>query len=261
MEVFLLEMKKNQKSLWIWTISIAIMVLSCMLLFPELKEQAKQVNAMYSSLGSLSQAFGMNKINMASSMGFFAIECGSILGIGGALFCGLLGSGMISKEEHMHTAEFLFTHPRTRGYILFHKFLALLSCIILFYGVNFAISVLSFFIISEDFNLKKLILVFLMQMLLGIEIAGIGFGVSAVLKTSGAGIGIGIGFVFYFMSIYANITNNSKWVKYLTPFSYADPVTVLTKKTIEEGYLFMGMLYLFCALAFSFWYYKKKDIL
>ena len=47
------------------------------------------VSDMFSSMGSFTAAFGMDKISFGNVMGFYGIECGNILGLGGAFFAGL----------------------------------------------------------------------------------------------------------------------------------------------------------------------------
>ena len=105
------ELKRGKLSLLIWTLSIGFMVLICMMMFPEMKGKTDSVSDMFSSMGSFTAAFGMDKISLGEIMGFYGIECGNILGLGGAFFAGLLGISALANEEKNHTAEFLLTHP------------------------------------------------------------------------------------------------------------------------------------------------------
>jgi ABC-2 type transport system permease protein len=52
-------------------------------------------------------SFGMDKLNFGEFMGYFGIECGNVLGLGGALFAALAGISALAKEEKDRTAEFL----------------------------------------------------------------------------------------------------------------------------------------------------------
>ena len=243
----------------LYSISVSGMILLCMLLFPTLKSQSAQMNQMYASMGSFSTAFGMDQVNITSVIGYFAIECGTVLGLGGVLYCGMIGIGVVVGEEQFHTVEFLYTHPRTRKRILFEKFLAMILCIGGFYLINFFISLLSFLWLKEPFPIDKLILIFLMQYILGIEIAGISFGISCFLRSGKLFAGIGIGFFFYCLDLYANMQKHAIFIRYLTPFSYASPVAVLSKHTIEATYLLAGMIQLAIFLGVGFVYFQKKD--
>ena len=60
---------------------------------------------MFASMGSFTEAFGMDKISFGTLTGFYAVECGNILGLGGAFFSALCGVSILAKEEKDHTAE------------------------------------------------------------------------------------------------------------------------------------------------------------
>ena len=108
------EFRMGAKALAIWTAAIAGFIVCCVFLFPEMAGQMKTVSNNCASMGAFTAAFGMDRLNFGTLTGFYAIECGNILGIGGALFAAMLGSNMLCKEEKEHTAEFLLTHPVTR---------------------------------------------------------------------------------------------------------------------------------------------------
>ena len=54
-------------------------------------------------------------------LGFYAVECGNILGLGGAFYAALCAATVLSKEEKDKTAEFLLTHPVSRVKIITEK--------------------------------------------------------------------------------------------------------------------------------------------
>ena len=69
------------------------------------------INEVFASMGAFTAAFGMDRLNFGTLVGFYAIECGNVLGLGGAFYASLCAVSMLSKEEKEKTAEFLFTHP------------------------------------------------------------------------------------------------------------------------------------------------------
>ncbi len=75
-------------------------------LFPEMKGQMDSVSDMFASMGSFTEAFGMDRLNFGTLIGFYAVECGNILGLGGAFYASLCAVGILSKEEKDKTAEF-----------------------------------------------------------------------------------------------------------------------------------------------------------
>ena len=118
------ELKAGKNSLIIWAAIIAFMMGLCVLIYPQMGSQMTEISGMFANMGSFSAAFGMDKINFGEFSGFFAVECGNVLGLGGAFFAALLGISALSKEEKEHTAEFLLTHPISRTAVVFGKLCA-----------------------------------------------------------------------------------------------------------------------------------------
>ena len=108
------ELKQGQATLLIWTSVIGFMLAACILIYPEMGTQMSDVGSMFAEMGSFSAAFGMDRLNFGEFMGFFGVECGNVLGLGGAFFSALLGISVLAKEEKEQTAEFLLTHPISR---------------------------------------------------------------------------------------------------------------------------------------------------
>ena len=108
------ELRQGKTPFLIWTASIGFLLVICIFLFPEMKGQMDSVSDVFASMGSFTQAFGMDRLNFGTLIGFYAVECGNVLGLGGAFFASLCAVGVLSKEEEDKTAEFLLTHPVSR---------------------------------------------------------------------------------------------------------------------------------------------------
>ena len=104
MTIFKTELKQSAKAFFIWTGAIVFMLLVCILMFPEMKGEMDNVTDMFSNMGDFTAAFGMDKLNFGELMGFYGVECGNILGLGGGFFAALVGISVLSKEEKEHTA-------------------------------------------------------------------------------------------------------------------------------------------------------------
>ena len=120
------ELRQGKTSFLIWTVAIGFLLATCIFLFPEMKGQMDAVNDMFASMGSFTEAFGMDRLNFGTLIGFYAVECGNILGLGGAFYASLCGVGILSKEEKDKTAEFLLTHPVSRKSVITEKLIAVL---------------------------------------------------------------------------------------------------------------------------------------
>lgn len=260
MTIFFHELRRGRVAFWIWTGVIAFMVIICMALYPEMKEQMAGVNALFANMGSFTAAFGMDQVSFGEAMGFYAIECGNILGLGGAFYAALLGIDALAKEEKEHTAEFLLTHPVTRLAVIGRKIGAIVVQIILMNFIVAGVAAASFVVIGETIRTEEFVLLHIAFVVMQLEIAALCFGISAYLKGSGLGIGLGIATVFYFLNIIANISEKADILRYITPFSYAEASDIVANCRIDGKYMILGILYALLALLAGTGYYKKKDI-
>lgn len=254
------ELKRGKLSLLIWTLSIGFMVFICMMMFPEMKGEMDSVNDMFSSMGSFTAAFGMDRISFGEVMGFYGIECGNILGLGGAFFAGLLGISALANEEKNHTAEFLLTHPVSRTRVVFEKLASIITQLLLMNLVIILISVISFAAIEEELPIKEFALLHLAYILLQFQISAVCFGISAFIRRGNLGVGLGLSAIFYFLNLIANISEQAEFLKYITPFSYADSADIISEVSLEPSYIIPGMIYALLGIGLAFYHYDRKDI-
>lgn len=254
------EIKQGIRSLAIWTAAIAFLLAVCVFMFPEMKGEMDGVGDMFSSMGSFTEAFGMDRINFGTLIGFYAVECGNILGLGGAFFAALSAVSILAKEEKEHTAEFLFTHPVRRSRIVIEKLCAVILQIVLMNLLVFGVAIASVAAIGEEIPWKEIALLHLAYFLLQIEIAGICFGISAFLKRGSLGAGLGIAAVLYFLNLIANISETAEFLKYITPFGYAEGADIVTNGRLESGLVLLGLFYGIIGIVAAFSWYCRKDI-
>ena len=200
------ELKQSRISLIVWTLSIASLLAVCVFLYPSMKNEMDAVSEMFSSMGSFTAAFGMDKVSFGTLTGFYVVECGNIVGLGGAFFAALCGISVLAKEEKEHTAEFLMTHPVSRWRVVTDKLIAVIFQLVILNVAVYLTAVVSIALIGEDIPWKELNLLHLAYFFLQVETATVCFGISAFLRRSGMGIGLGIAMLFYFLNLVANIT-------------------------------------------------------
>lgn len=260
MTMLLHELKQNRLSLLVWTAGIGFLLAVCVFLFPEMKTQAGEMNDMFSSMGSFTEAFGMDKVSFGTLTGFYAIECGNILGLGGAFFASLCAVSVLAKEEQGHTAEFLFTHPVRRIRIVTDKLAAVLIQIVMLNIIVYALAVVSIAFIGEQIPWEELMLLHLAYFLLQTELAGICFGISAFLRTGSTGIGLGLAVVMYFLNLIANISEGGEFLKYITPFGYADGADIVAELCLDGKMVAAGMVFAVAGVVCGYVKYCGKDI-
>lgn len=260
MTVFKHELRQGRSALIIWTAAISFMLGVCIVIYPEMSTQMGDISAMFADMGSFSQAFGMDRINFGEFLGFFGVECGNVLGLGGAFFAALLGISALAKEEKEHTAEFLLTHPVSRTRVITEKLSAVIAQIVILNLAVIAVTALSVLIIGEEADIKTLAMLFSAFFLMQLEVAAVTFGISAFLRRGSLGIGLGLAAVFYFMNIVANLIDETKFLKYITPFGYTESADIIADGALNGGYLAVGMALAAIGVILAFWKYGRKDI-
>lgn len=260
MTLFLHELKQDKISLAIWTIAIAFFMVTCVVIYPEMSAEMEQVGDMFASMGAFTAAFGMDKLNFGTFMGYYSIECGNVIGLGGAFFAALVGIGMISKEEKNHTAEFLLSHPVSRTHILVTKLCAVMVEIIILNLVVFGLTASSVIFMDINADWDCVILLHLAFFIMQIEIGLICFGLSAFIKRGGLGLGLGIAMILYFMNLVKNITKDAEFFKYITPFAYTEGAQIVEDINLQWGLVSLGLVYGIIITATGFFKYNKKDI-
>ena len=115
MTLFRHEIRRAWKALLIWTLALGGFLVVCLAIYPDMKKEMDSISSIMSAMGAFSAAFGMDTLNFGTLTGYYGIECGNILGLGGAFFAALTGIGMLAREEKDRTAEFLLTHPMNRS--------------------------------------------------------------------------------------------------------------------------------------------------
>lgn len=260
MTIFKHEMKRNLLSLVIWSSAIAFMLAVSILIYPEMSKQMGEINDLFANMGSFSAAFGMDQLNFGEFGGYFGIECGNTLGLGGAFFAAIIGISALAKEEKERTADFLLAHPISRVRVIAEKYLAILAQIVILNLVVLGIVSLAVLIIGEDPDMKPILLLLFAYLILQFEIATISFAISAFLKGNGLGIGLGIAFIFYFANILSNLTEEAKFLKYITPYGYSDGAYIIPNTAIEWKYMVVGIGITVVCVMLAFLKYSKKDI-
>lgn len=254
------ELKQGWKSFVIWTLSIGFFIAVCVFLYPEMGNEMENVNDLFSSMGAFTAAFGMDRLNFGTLIGFYAVECGNVLGIGGAFFSAFISVNVLAKEERERTAEFLLAHPVSRIRIITEKLAAVMVQILAMNLVIYLLAAASIAAIGENIPWKELSLMHLSYFLIQIELAGICFGISAFLRHGGLGVGLGLATVMYFLNIVANISERAEFLEYITPFGYADGADIIADLSLDIGKILLGMLFALVGIVLAYWKYSTKDI-
>ncbi len=260
MTIYRHELRQTFKTALVWSLSVSVFLMIYVLVYPSFEDQVTQLNEIVKNMGPFTQAFGLTENTMDTAIGFYSVEAGLILSLGGAMFAASLGISMVAKEEAGHSADFLFSTPHSRFSILWQKLAALKTYILFFELLCFGGTVLAFALIKEPLPMGDLVVFFVAQTWLHLEIALISFALSTLTHRIMAGLGIGVTLLFYFLTLLSNISDKLSFIKYISPFSYARSQVILPEYGLEWGLMALGMGYALLALAFGFLFFKRKDL-
>lgn len=260
MVLFRHEWRQGRLSLAVWTGSIALLLAACLALFPEMKGEMAGLSETFASMGSFTAAFGMDRLSFGTLVGFYAIECGNVLGLGGAFFAALAGISALAKEEKERTAEFLLTHPLPRHRIVTAKLAAVLSQIAVLNAVVLAVALGTMAAIGEPIPWRELGLMHLAYFLMQVELACVCLGLSAFLRRGSLGIGLGLALTLYLLNLMANLTDRVAFLRRITPFAYCEGADIVNSGALDGGLLLLALAYAAVGLAAAYLWYDRKDI-
>ncbi|MDE7218564.1 MAG: ABC transporter permease, partial [Oscillospiraceae bacterium] len=214
---------------------------------------------MFANMGDFSAAFSLDKLEFGTIMGFYGTECGNILGLGGAFFAALTAMGMLAGEEGGHTAEFLLTHPVSLIRVGAEKLAAMAVMVLGLNLVCFACGAGGILAIGEDAEWGDLLQYHGALLLMQLEVGGICFGLSSLLRRSSYGLAMGLTAGLYFLGLIINMDAGLELLRFITPYYYADAARIFTGESLV-GPILSGCALGILGTGFGLRRYAEKDI-
>ncbi|MDD4296421.1 MAG: ABC transporter permease subunit [Ruminiclostridium sp.] len=262
MNIFLHEFKSNFKSAMIWALSMLLLALIFILIYPGFAQGKAEMKNLFAGYPpQILKAFGFDLSIIFSPLGFYSLVfqyivlCGSIQAM-------VLGCSLISKEFTKKTADFLMTKPVSRVSVISAKTSAGLSSLIITYVLVVGLTwVLLISLISQpiDFGayMKISITFFLIEMMffaIGVFVA---VTVRKVKSVTGISIGIVVGFFVLGLLVSSGIDVD---LRYLVPFKYYDYIKILGGNGFELNFVIINILFVLITISVSYVIYIKSDI-
>lgn len=258
--LYIHELKRLFKSILLWAIIIGSFGVMCIVLYSGMQSEISDMAESFASMGAFSDAFGMSTLSMATMTGYFATEMGTIHGLGIGLFAATLATTILSKEEDLHTGEFLFALPSSRNVIITSKVLAVVTGLTIFNMVTFVLYELGFAIAGDGVSFDLLVKFHALELLLGLEIAMFCLVISAINRTNKLGIGMGIALIFYFFDITSRVIPDLSDYIGIGPYSYANASELFVNGKANTEYLLWGMALTILCLIVTYVIYNRKDL-
>ena len=113
--------------------------------------------------------------------------------------------------------------------------------------------------IGEDGDWGSLLRYHAALLLMQLEIGGLCFGLSALLRRGGLGLAMGLAALLYFAGILVNLDSGLDWLRFVTPYYYADAARVFAGE-VPVGCVLAGCGLGALGAGFGLWQYRRKDI-
>ena len=262
MNIFIRELKANRKALIIWSVCMALLVLSGMGKFTA-----------YAAGGSSSAVFDKLPNTMKIILGFNGFEVTKISGFFAFLFpyielttaihATLLGSSIIAKEERDKTTEFLIAKPISRNAIITSKLLVALVNVIVINLVSLfsSFAIVSTFDTGENITgeILTLHLIMLVVQLIFLSLGALLASGMRKSKISGA-IAADIIVGGYIISKVTELVDYLKVFNIFSPFTYFDLQKAVYGNDISISTTLLCLAMIVVFTGFTYYFYQRRDM-
>jgi ABC-2 type transport system permease protein len=265
MNIFRFEMRRNFRTFLIWTISIALFVGYMLSVYQTSFAGAGKGMEEFMKMfpESMRKAFGMDRLDLTTLLGYFGTEVHCMILLFGAMYAALLSSSLLSKEENDKTVEFLLARPITRTEMVTQKLMAFVAYVVLFIGATWGTSYVAMEVyVKSVYDARAFWLLGGMTLLAILAVACLGFLGSVFVTRNRAVYSASLGFVLglYALQIVADISEKARFLRYVTPFKWASAADILPTGKVDAVYLGITVAVIALSVAGSYVAYGRKDI-
>ncbi|MGL5576052.1 MAG: ABC transporter permease subunit [Sarcina sp.] len=268
MNVIKFELKKNMKSILIWSVVTSGILALFMSMFPTM-ESMDMMDVVMAKMDALPPAM-LEMFNISTTMDFsniidyFAYSFQYIL-MAICIYGAILGTSALSKEEDEGTIEFLYSKPITRTSIVLKKLIvSVISLFILIMIIGIVSFGFVFAFTAGESNqieiLMKIKTILVGSFIVALIFMSVGFLISVLLKDNKSPIQIGLGMFFgtYVLGVVAKLNEDFEFLKYLSPYDKYTPSEIVASG-FDFTYLVISAVVIVISLAVTFVLYKKRD--
>jgi ABC-2 type transport system permease protein len=257
------EFNARLKSVIIWSLAVAAIILIYFSFFSAFADQAEVLNQMLENFPvELRAAFGLDRMDLTEVLGYFSLVF-LFVQLCLAIQAANYGFGLVSIEENELTADFLLSKPVSRTQVLTSKFLAALTSLTI---TNLVVWVSSFAAISlfrgeREYEPGTLLLLLLSILIFQLFFLCVGLVVSLLVKRvrSVTPYALGLGFGMYVLSAFSGIFGDVK-LELITPFKHIDAAFIVVHKGYDTPLVLLNAAVTLIALVLSYWLYIRRDI-
>ena len=263
MNIYKHEFKMSYKSVAIWSVAVAFLIILFLSVFPAFAADADLMNEALASMPEeLLMAFGMSGIDMASVLGFYGLAFGFVqvcLAIQAANY----GFSILSVEERDLTADFLLAKPVGRTKILTSKFLAALTGLTITNIVVWVSSLVSMAAFSggRPWEIEPVLLLLLSIAVFQLFFLTVGMLISLLVKRVRSVIpfSMALAFGMYVLNAFAGMLGDVK-LELVTPFKHFEPNYILSNAAYDLPLVLITVAVIIISAVGSYILYSRKDM-
>jgi len=256
------ELKMYSKSVLTWSLALALMLWLFLSLFSSFADSAQLLNASLDKFPpELLMAFGMDKMDLASVLGFYSIAflfCQVCLAIQAANY----GFSLVSVEERDLTADFLLAKPVGRVHIMTTKFAAAFTGLTI---TNLVVWISSFVFINlyrdgRMYEAKPLLMLLGSIVVFQMVFLGLGVLISLLVRRvrSVTPFSMALAFGMYILNAFGGMLGDDK-LEIITPFKHFDPNNIINNRIFDPLAL-ISLAAILVSVVGSYWLYTRRDI-
>jgi ABC-2 type transport system permease protein len=263
MNIYRHEFKMYSRSVVIWSVAVAVLILVYVSLFSSFASQADLLNQMMSKFPpQLLTAFGLNGADLSTVLGYFSFVF-LFTQICLAIQAANYGFSLVSIEEREWTVDFLLTKPVGRTRILTSKLLAALSGLTITNAVVWASSLgfINLFKGERTYETTPLLLLLLSIIAFQLFFLSVGLVISLLMKRirSVTPYSMGLGFGMYVLSVFGDLLGKSI-LEDITPFKHFEPNYIIKHGSYDLRLALISASVIVISLVASYALYARRDI-
>lgn len=259
------ELRVNFRSFVIWTVILVLLFGTVFAIYPSIIA-SDNIDALDEMLKvfpeDLLRAFNMDISSIDSVFGWIKTEGFVFVLLITGMYSGILGSGILLKEESDKTIEYLNSLPVKRTQIVINKVVVGIAYIILLIVVLgiFNYAGLTW---SGEFDQKSYLLLSITPLFPSIVIFSFCLFLSTFTHKTKNTIGISLGIVFasYFLNVVSEVSEETEMLKNISVFTLADIRNVIMDVKINPYLVGVTMALAILFLGLTLLRYNKKELI
>jgi ABC-2 type transport system permease protein len=262
-KIFRHEFKMLARSVVTWSLALALLIMAFVSLFSSFSQQAELLNeAMSKFPKELLMAFGMNGVDLSTTLGYFGIVF-LFVQICLAIQAANYGFSLVSVEEREWTADFLLAKPVTRKDILTSKLIAAISGLTITNGVVWisSITFINLFKGEHAYDARILVLLLLSIVVFQLFFLSTGLVISLLVKRirSVTPYSMALGFGMYVLSIFGDMLGENIF-ELITPFKHFEPNYIIQQGAYNLPLVLLSVSVIAVSITGSYMLYTQRDV-